>query len=445
MKYRIYYTIVFLFLFISAEAQVGFQIEDGKKSFRISFELVNDLVILPVEINGLELSFLLDTGVNSTILFSLDEKDSINIKNAEIISLRGLGEGKPFQAIKSTGNLVRIGEAYSTDLPLYVVYDNPINLSNRIGVPIHGIIGYDFFKDFVLEFNYSRKKLRVSDPQFYKYKNCRRCEDFDIFFHLNKPYINVTASINDQQNLPLNLLIDSGSGDALWVFQNEEKNILVPKLNFEDFLGFGMGGSVYGLRSRVEELKIGKFEFEKVTASFPDTVYFKGIETFESRNGSIGSQILKRFHSTFDYPNQKLRLKPNRGYKKPFEYDMSGVVIAHDGYTVIKDIMRAPGPVSRDDQGNSIVGETVYKSTFEVKFKLEPQFKVVEIRPGSPAALAGLLKDDTILKINGKPAHRFSLAKIAALLSSYNGKKIRLKVERNGEKKSVTFNLERIL
>lgn len=135
----------FFFIFLSVEAQDSFRIENTKKDFKLSFELVNNLVVIPLEINGVELSFLLDSGVNSTILFSIGEEDSLNLINAETIYLRGLGGGEPIKALKSTNNDVRIGEAVNKNLTLYMVFDNPIALSNRMGIPIHGIIGNDFF------------------------------------------------------------------------------------------------------------------------------------------------------------------------------------------------------------------------------------------------------------------------------------------------------------
>ncbi len=48
--------------------QDGFKIKGGKTTDKIQFEFINNLVIIPVILNGTELSFLLDTGVRNTIL-----------------------------------------------------------------------------------------------------------------------------------------------------------------------------------------------------------------------------------------------------------------------------------------------------------------------------------------------------------------------------------------
>ncbi|MCF4102433.1 aspartyl protease family protein [Gillisia sp. M10.2A] len=426
----------------SLAAQDDFNISDNKDYFDLKFELVNDLVVIPVGINGVELSFLLDTGVDSTVLFSLQEKDSLEIKNATVIYLRGLGEGEPVRALKSTGNVAEIGSAFHSNLTFYVVYEHEISLSNRIGVPIHGILGYDFFKDFVVEFNYTKKRLRAYKNDKYNYKSCARCEDFKLTFHKNKPYIDVIAGLDGTNEFIVSLLIDSGSGDALWLFQDPKSGVVVPETYFEDFLGYGMGGSVYGLRSRIPSFKLGKFKFKEVTASFPDTLYFSGIDTYNKRNGTIGAQILKRFHSTFDYKNERLRLKPNKYFKDPFEYDMSGIVLAHDGYTVVKDIENY---IPQGDPNETHGGVIAFKSEVDIKYVLEPEYKIVEIRPGSPAEIEGLMIDDVVLEINGRPTYKFSLEQINKIFSAAQGKRVKLRIRRKGVEKVVSFKLEKIL
>ncbi|MGB8705343.1 MAG: aspartate aminotransferase, partial [Gillisia sp.] len=93
-----------LFLLLVAFRAMGqdsFQIQNNKPYFKQKFQVANGLVILPVEINGLKLSFLLDTGVDATILFSLSDSDSLELYNAQSIYLKGLGEGEPVKAIKA--------------------------------------------------------------------------------------------------------------------------------------------------------------------------------------------------------------------------------------------------------------------------------------------------------------------------------------------------------
>jgi hypothetical protein len=53
----------------------GFTLASNKKHQKIRFELINNLIIIPVEINGVELTFILDSGVSKPILFNLSQSD----------------------------------------------------------------------------------------------------------------------------------------------------------------------------------------------------------------------------------------------------------------------------------------------------------------------------------------------------------------------------------
>ena len=135
--------ILFFFLSFATIAQQGFKLPNGISNDKIKFILANNLIVIPVELNGVQLSFILDTGVGSTILFGVDQRKSLELKNASTIYLRGLGNDEPAKAIKSTNNLLKIGEAYSGDHTVYMIFDESINFSPQMGFPIHGIIGYD--------------------------------------------------------------------------------------------------------------------------------------------------------------------------------------------------------------------------------------------------------------------------------------------------------------
>ena len=132
--------------------------EDVSK--KIEFQFINNLIIVPIEINGVKLSFVLDTGVSKPILFNLSENDSLDLKNVKTFYLHGLGGDGKVQAIKSSYNKLKIGDAIGLKQDIYVVLDSQINFTSRLGVLVHGIIGYNIFKDFVVEINYRSKYIR---------------------------------------------------------------------------------------------------------------------------------------------------------------------------------------------------------------------------------------------------------------------------------------------
>lgn len=439
------WVIIFLVsaFFIKAFAQNIFEVENDSRKFKQKFELVNDLVVIPVEVNGREMSFLLDTGVSSTILFSFTDEDSITLKNPSVVYIKGMGVGKPLQALKSSHNTIKIGDAVSRDHSLYLIGGKVFDISNRLGFALNGIIGYDFFKDLVVEFNYKREFMKVYEKGTYTYDKCRRCVDVPLQFYRNKPYVPASLSIEGQNDINVDLLLDSGSGDALWLFSDKAKGIYLPEKSFEDFLGFGINGSVYGHRSRIASISFGDYKLEEVTVSYPDSIALAMVDNFDERDGSVGAQVLKRFHSVIDYSTKNLRLKSNSDFKDPFEYNMSGVVIKHNGYRIVKSEAASPSFKIQDDSQNE--GTKVFSTTREVMYSLERNYEVAEIRPDSPAEISGLRRGDEVLKINGRPAYKYSLDRIYELFSSREGKRIRMEIMREGERLEISFRLERIL
>ena len=163
MKCLVLFCLLFFASAINAQDN-SFKIKDNKRSERIKFELSNNLIIIPLEINGVELKFLLDSGVDKTILFSFEEVDSLMLKNTKFIKVRGLSSDEKYSAYKSTGNRIDIKNISNKNADIYVVFDQENYLTGSIGTVINGVIGYDLLKDFVLRFDYSLKTLKFYTP-----------------------------------------------------------------------------------------------------------------------------------------------------------------------------------------------------------------------------------------------------------------------------------------
>lgn len=149
----------------SLMAQSSFLLQNNRKKDRIPFQLVNNLPIIEVDVNGTPLSFILDTGVKSTILFSLEAADSVQLRNTSPVQLQGLGAGGTVEALKSLNNTIRVGDVFDRDHDLYIIFDSSLNFSPRMGIPIHGILGNEFFQNFIVKINYSSKVITVYDPK----------------------------------------------------------------------------------------------------------------------------------------------------------------------------------------------------------------------------------------------------------------------------------------
>lgn len=445
-KYVLFFLVLVLTVVICPiKAQSKFQLRSDLKSQKINFKLINNIIIIPIEINGKELSFILDSGVSSTILFNLTASDSLQLMNVEKMLLQGLGEGDDVEALVSRNNHFRIKNIQNTDQHLYIIINNKIDLSAKFGETIHGIIGYDLLKDFIVKIDYTKKRLIFYNPEKYNYKKCRKCEVFDLEFNKNKPYINATAAIfENQMPFPVKLLIDSGGSDALWLFEDSKIDIKTPPLNFYDYLGEGLSGSIYGKRSRIHLFKIGGFEFKEPTASFPDSTSIAFVKTFKERNGSVGGKILRRFDVIFDYPNQKIALKKNNYFKKPFNYNMSGIDLVYHGQMLVKEKEETSFRIDPYNTSANTADQKTVILSYNYTYKFKPTYKISYVSENSPAFEAGLKKDDIFLSINGIPAHKYKLEELTYFFYHNENDKLKIEVERNGVLKKFEFRLRRM-
>lgn len=436
---------IVIFLFCTnnlAYSQSKFVIQNKKKSDKIRFKFINNLIIIPVEINGVELSFLLDTGVNKSIIFNfVNLTDSLQIKDTETFFLRGLGEGEAIKALKSKNNILKVGDAININQELYAVFNPNLNFAPRLGVPLHGIIGYDLFKDFVVEINYTAKYIRLTNPSVYKERRCNSCETLNMQFYKNKPYIYTNVKI-DGNYIPVKMLIDSGGSDALWLFENDSLGIHTDNKYFEDFLGHGLTGSVYGKRSRIEEFSINNFTLKNVNVSFPEPTSLVFVKMHKERNGSVAGNILKRFNLIVDYPNEKITFNKNRFFYDPFNYNKSGIELELNGVRLVKQKdynYINEGDFLGSDQNTSKT--TVVLST-KYKLALKPAYSIVELRKDSPAEKAGLMVGDVLLSINNKSADRYNLQEIIHMFFEDKNERIKLVVDRDGAILTFVFYLE---
>ncbi|WP_117884360.1 aspartyl protease family protein [Aureibaculum luteum] len=439
MKVRFLHIVLVLFVVSNSFAQDKFNILGNKDSYALSFKMVNNLIIIPIEVNDVKLNFLLDTGVDNSLLINLKLEDSLNLNNVEEIRLRGLGEGDHVNAVKSKNNTFKLGKIFNDKHMVYAIQSENLDLSSRLGIDINGIIGGDLFRDFIVEINYATQRVKFYNPDTYTYKDCRRCEDFELHFYKNKPYI--YASVDVDKEIPVKLLIDSGGSDALWLFDESSLDISIPEKHFNDYLGRGLSGNVYGKRSKIKKIMLGTYILKDANVAYPNYSSIEKAYRHEERNGSLGSEILKRFRIVYDYPNKRLTIKkPSKYFKDPFLYNMSGIELMHNGSKMVKE--RQSDLLKSNSEGSD---RATVQMVYSYVYSLKPSYKIAELRKDSPAYQAGLQKDDIILEINRKASYNYKLQEITYLFSSKEGKKIKLLVERNGVELNFEFKLKKLL
>ncbi|MBL4744929.1 MAG: aspartyl protease family protein [Flavobacteriaceae bacterium] len=401
-------------------------------------------MIIPIVVNGMELNFILDTGVSRTILFSLNQIDSLNLKDFKRIKIRGLGANKPVHALLSKNNEFQLKNLIGLQQNLLFILDSDFDLSAKMGLTIHGIIGYDLFKDFIVEINYSQKKITFHKHTKRLTRKVMKMEKIPLTFYNKKPYVQVEIQLKKEQDpFLVKLLIDSGGSDGIWLFEGSHPLIISPEHYFDDYLGEGLSGIIRGKRSKIHRIFMGDFSLKNPTVSYPDSTAIMVARKQVDRNGSIGGMVLNRFKVFLDYKNSSMYLKKGRNFKVPFNYNMSGIELIHSGLVLVKEKGSSLGAGINLESTNRAANSLQLEYNYTFAFK--PTYRIFSIRKNSPADLAGLREGDLLLAINGRAAYHYKMDEIVHLFYHKPNRKFKIKVNRNGVELVCSFKLRKVI
>jgi hypothetical protein len=151
------------------------------------------LTFIDLKINEVNLTFLLDTGVAETLLFSLENKD-ISFENVEKVNFTGLGGSSYIEGIKSSKNTLVSINISLTKPHIYIILDENLT-SLHVGIPVNGIMGYHFFKNHPIKIDFERHVITVYNEKFFNEKKLKKFEKLPISIEGQKPYLVRSSAI----------------------------------------------------------------------------------------------------------------------------------------------------------------------------------------------------------------------------------------------------------
>jgi hypothetical protein len=402
---KIYYPLVLLLMIlfstIPACAQY-FELENSNQ-VKIPFRMIRNMVIIKLTINDRgPFNFILDSGVGIMIITEPNLIDSLNITYKRTLHLAGVGVGEDYEAYVTAPLKIEIPGIRSVGVGAAIFKKDHFGLSNYIGIPIHGLLGYEFFNKLVVKLNFTDSILTAYKPDKFKLKKLKKFEAIPILIENNKPYITTAVRFCDGSVRKCKLIVDIGAGHPLSL-DNHRVNQWPTEKTIEANLGMGLTGPISGEISRVNQLSIGKYGLNNVLSSFPET---QDTGYYTTRDGNLGMDVLKRFTVVFDYENSLMYVKACGNLKEPFEHDMSGMEY-YAGGDGLKHIV-----ISR-------------------------------VEPGSASDEIGLAKNDEIMSVNLKPVANMSLEDLDHLFKSGDGRGLLLEVYHDKQYSRVILTLKR--
>lgn len=378
--------------------RTGFRFASGNSARNIPFQEDDGHIFIQVRINNSEpLWFGLDTGAI---------RSSVDKRSAQALGLKS-ERSEPVGGAGGTEQ-ASIFDGVSIKLPGVELYNQtvwglPLDfLSPNTGRKIHGIIGYELFKYFVVDVDYISLNINLYEPQNYGYRGpgkhipIKVQQDGEI-------YVSAKVELPGREPIEGEFVIDTGGNGTLmlaqtFVAQHRLLESVGPMLQAG---GGGVGGSIRLGFARIKNLKLGDFVINNPVTGFVKV----GQIADSNKAGNIGGKCLRRFRVIFDYSRHRMTLEPNANFPVPDEFDMSGAALVAEGpdFTVIK---------------------------------------VLRVRPNSPATDAGLRALDVIEAVDGKSIRE--LAKVKQLFRQPDREYL-LNIKRAEEMIQVKIKLRRII
>lgn len=358
-------------------------------------QLTGGIVILHASLDqfGDTLNFILDTGSGG---ISLDTLTAAYYKlklEASERTVRGIGGVKKLHYYRG-GSLHFKG--LDVDKLDFHINDYEI-LSEVYGLRVDGIIGYSFFRRYIVTLDYDKQMISVYAPGKYKYPKG------GTFLKPTFASIPITKhEVSDERTYLLNVYFDTGAGMCM-LFSDQfvkDSNFISKKRKMVSTQVEGLIGKIGMRLTTIKRMKIGPYKFSRVPVHIYDDSL--NVLSYPFVSGLMGSDLLRRFNLVINYPEQTFHLTPNTHLKDPFDYSYTGM-----NY-----------------------------------YFIEGKIVITEVQQGSPAEKAGFIPGDIIFGVENNFSN--SIQQYKALMQTA-GEKVRVLIFRNNQPQLIELKIGSIL
>jgi membrane-associated protease RseP (regulator of RpoE activity) len=346
-----------------------FSITDGATQASVPIQISENHVYLDVMLNGKgPFHFSLDTGGANVIDPAVSKE--LGVASAGSIQVTGAGSASSassFAVIKT----LQAGNALLTD-QVFVVLPIAKSVGIAHGVPMDGVIGYEVLSRFVTTFDYGNKKVLFHMPG--SYTPPPDATVIPIVQYGTQPQF--ACSIDD---VPTTCTLDTGAHESISLFTpfvEAHPSVVPARLTAPGVNGFGVGGRHIGRLGRVQTLSFGGLTLRDLVGDY--SMQSEGGLAMPFIGANVGGAVWRRFTMTLDYRQLTMTLTPNADFDMRDHWDRSGVFLVNKGAITI-----------------------------------------IDVRPGTPGANAGLAIGDVIVSVNGSSG--LSLRQVRELFSAEPG------------------------
>ena len=295
--------------------------------------LTGGTIIIKAQLDNFDdtLNFVLDTGSGG---ISLDSATTDYLQLPRI---------KTDRSIRGIAGMRTVDFVYKRSLKLLGLtvdsLDFHINnydiLTSAYGVKIDGVIGYSFFRRFIVKLNYDDYTIEVYKPGSIKYP----VGGYMLYPDFNMLPVVATA-ITDNTTSKENFIFDTGAGLNMLLSDDyvSDSSIIDKKRKQFATQAEGLGGKKLMNATVIKKVALGPYKFRWVPVYiFKDEF---NVTSYPKMGGVIGNDILRRFNLIINYPDKKIHIKPNSHFFDDFDYSYTGLGLYQiDGLIRVEDIV----------------------------------------------------------------------------------------------------------
>ena len=330
-----------------------FSIAKGASQAVVPIQISKNQVWLDVMLNGKgPFHFAFDTG-GANVIDSAVAKQ-LGLTSGGSTQVTGTGDASvdtSFAVIKT----LQIGDARVTN-QVFGVLPIAQGFGVTAGVRMDGLIGYEVLSRFLTTFDYGNRKVVFHMPGSYAPPHDATVVPIALFG--TQPQF--ACGIDE---VPATCTLDTGASQSLSFytpFIAAHPGVLPAKHSEPGINGFGVGGPSMGTLGRLPTLSFGGLTLHDLVGDYPTQGAGGLALPFFAAN--VGGGVWKRFTMTLDYRARTMMLTPNADFPERDQWDRSGLYLINKGAITI-----------------------------------------IDVRPGTPSASAGLEKGDVVVSLDGAP------------------------------------------
>ncbi len=323
-----------------------FLMDHGKTSTTIPFKLENNVILIPVRLNG-QGPFWADFATGGSLIIQPKVASRLHLTSGTTEKSYGGGESFVVSGV-SMVDRIQIGDASFGKIPadVFSIFDD---------APEMLLVGQEILLRFAVRLDFDHKLMTLTPLSNFKYSGHGNIVPFH--FQDNQPEV-----LGEVDGVAGVFTVDTGdNGSLLLIAPFAKKYNFYNRLNAHiSYGGKAVGGGTYGVMGRAGRVSFsGSDGRPKVEVKGPITrlsMQQGGFDANRYVSGNIGVGIIKQFNVTFDYARQRIIFEKNRQYGVPDVYNRSGLKLHAHGTRWTVEEVELGGPA---DTLGFVVGDEI--------------------------------------------------------------------------------------